>query len=304
MNSLHYIGFDVHKKAISFCAKTAAGEIVEEGSVLAQREVLRQWAAARPQPWRGALEATLFSAWIYDTLKPYGEQLEMAHPAKMKAISAGKKKSDTIDARTIADLVRCNLLPACYVAAALEPAIGGAACPRVGARTSQPRHAGRGPQTRRLSAGRRQKRPGLSTTHAVGRTNTKSCLRRKTFEASGDRPAVPRQLGDWAEEFRLPMLLTVCIEAGRSTLTHTSWTGLAPVSRKWMSGQAAALAATRDRTPFANLSAPLPLPVQTLSARRPPSPLDFYLSWMSPYFRVRRSLRRQYSESSGARLPR
>jgi hypothetical protein len=29
--------------------------------------------------------------------------------------SAGKKKSDTIDARTIADLVRCNLLPTCYV---------------------------------------------------------------------------------------------------------------------------------------------------------------------------------------------
>ena len=42
----------------------------------------------------------------------------MAHPAKMKAISAGKKKSDTIDARTIADLLRCNLLPACYVAPA------------------------------------------------------------------------------------------------------------------------------------------------------------------------------------------
>jgi len=40
----------------------------------------------------------------------------MAHPAKMKFISAGKKKSDTLDARTIADLVRCNLLPACYVA--------------------------------------------------------------------------------------------------------------------------------------------------------------------------------------------
>ncbi len=117
MNTLHYIGFDVHKKTISFCVKTAAGEIVEEGSLLAQRAVLRQWASARRQPWRGALEATLFSSWIYDTLKPYGEQLEMAHPAKMKAISAGKKKSDTLDARTIADLVRCDLLPACYVAA-------------------------------------------------------------------------------------------------------------------------------------------------------------------------------------------
>jgi transposase len=116
MNSPHYIGFDVHKKTISFCVKTAAGEILEEGVLAAQRPALQEWAVARSQPWRGALEATLFSGWIYDTLQPYSAQLEMAHPANIKAISAGKKKSDTIDARTIADLVRCNLLPACYVA--------------------------------------------------------------------------------------------------------------------------------------------------------------------------------------------
>ena len=79
------------------------------------------------------------------------------------------------------------------------------------------------------------------------------------------------------------MLLTVCIEAGRTTLTHTSWTGLG--SRKWMSGQAAALAANKDRrlfadsTPSSSLRGPAPP-----SARRPPSPLDFYLSWMSPCF--------------------
>lgn len=117
MNNLHYIGFDVHKKTISYCSKTAAGEILEEGTIASQRNALRTWAAAHRQPWRGAMEATLFSGWIYDTLKPYSAELEMAHPAKMKAISAGKKKSDRIDARTIADLLRCNLLPACYVAA-------------------------------------------------------------------------------------------------------------------------------------------------------------------------------------------
>src|SRR5436309_560204 len=91
INSPHYIGFDVHKKTISFCVKTAAGEIVEEGSLPAQRAELRQWASTRPHPWRGAMEATLFSAWIYDTLKPYGEQLEMAHPAKMKARSEERR---------------------------------------------------------------------------------------------------------------------------------------------------------------------------------------------------------------------
>ncbi len=70
MNVPHYIGFDVHKKTISYCVKTAAGEIVEEGRLRAQRGVLREWAGQRRQPWRGAMEATLFSAWIYDTLKP------------------------------------------------------------------------------------------------------------------------------------------------------------------------------------------------------------------------------------------
>ena len=105
MNAIHYIGFDVHKKTISFCVKTADGQIVEEGRLQAERTVLRRWAAGRKQAWHGAMEATLFSAWIYDTLKPYAQQLSMGHPAKMKAITAGKNKSDQIDARTIADLL-------------------------------------------------------------------------------------------------------------------------------------------------------------------------------------------------------
>ncbi len=115
MNATHYIGFDVHKKTISYCAKMADGLLMEEGKLAAERMVLRRWAEGRQQAWRGAMEATLFSAWIYDTLKPYAQQLDMGHPARMKAITSGKKKSDRIDARTIADLVRCNLLPACYV---------------------------------------------------------------------------------------------------------------------------------------------------------------------------------------------
>lgn len=116
MNVTHYIGFDVHKKSISLCVKTADGQIVEEGKLIAERSALRRWASQRAQPWRGAMEATLFSGWIYDTLKPYAAQLNMAHPAMMRAICAGKKKSDQIDARTIADMVRCDWLPVCYVA--------------------------------------------------------------------------------------------------------------------------------------------------------------------------------------------
>jgi hypothetical protein len=124
--------------------------------------------------------------------------------------------------------------------------------------------------------------PTLAKNARMGHPQWEWCTQRSL--KVGHRP-VPRQLGDWAEESRLPMLLTVCIEAGRKTLTHTSWTGLAPVSRKWMSGQAAALGALNDRWLFANLTASSPLREPSfLSARRPPSPLDFYLSWMSPAY--------------------
>lgn len=116
MNDFHYIGFDVHKKTISFCVKVADGRILEEGRLATRRAVLRSWAEQRTAPWHGAMEATMFSHWIYDTLLPYAAKLEMGHPLMMKAISAGKKKADRLDARKVADMIRCNLLPSCWVA--------------------------------------------------------------------------------------------------------------------------------------------------------------------------------------------
>jgi transposase len=116
MNINHYIGFDVHKKSISYCVKTADGVIAEEGKLRATHDALRKWAEKRREPWHGAMEATLFSGWIYDVLKPYAVALQMGHPAMMKAIGASKKKNDKLDARKTADLVRCNLLPVSYVA--------------------------------------------------------------------------------------------------------------------------------------------------------------------------------------------
>jgi hypothetical protein len=68
MNVNHYIGFDVHKKSVSFCVKGADGRIFEEGKLRATHQVLRQWAQERKEAWHGAMEATLFSGWIYDTL--------------------------------------------------------------------------------------------------------------------------------------------------------------------------------------------------------------------------------------------
>lgn len=111
----YYIGMDVHKKIIAYCIKTQMGDVVDAGTVAANRPALRQWITRLPHPWTGAMEATLFSGWIYDFLKPHAQELKVAHPQMLKAIGASKKKNDRIDAEKIADLLRCNLLPECHM---------------------------------------------------------------------------------------------------------------------------------------------------------------------------------------------
>src|SRR5689334_23026885 len=111
----YFVGLDVHKQVIAYCVKKGDGEIVSEGKIPATRTSLDQWVKTLPGPWSGGLEATLFSHWIFRHLQPHAAQLQMGHPARMKAISAGKKKSDKLDARMLADLLRANLWPACYV---------------------------------------------------------------------------------------------------------------------------------------------------------------------------------------------
>lgn len=116
MNNMHYIGLDIHKKTIAFCCKEVDGTIVEQGVIPATRQALLNWVKQRKQPWLAAMEATLFTGWIYDFLLPHCPELKVANPQMLKAITAAKKKNDRDDAGRIADLLRCNLLPECYMA--------------------------------------------------------------------------------------------------------------------------------------------------------------------------------------------
>lgn len=116
MNDYHYTGFDVHKKTIQFCTKLADGTLVAEGRIPATRAGLAAWLARQTQPWKGALEATMFSAWIYAVLAPHAVELKVAHSALLAAIAASKHASDRLDARTICDLLRANLIAGVWMA--------------------------------------------------------------------------------------------------------------------------------------------------------------------------------------------
>jgi transposase len=113
---MYYIGLDVHKKKISYCVKDGSGTVHSEGAVPATRVELDLWMKRLPQSWSAAMEATIFTAWVYDHLKPHAAALKVAHPLMLRAIAAAKKKNDRIDAKKICDCLRCDFLPECYMA--------------------------------------------------------------------------------------------------------------------------------------------------------------------------------------------
>src|SRR5215471_17981966 len=116
MESMYYIGLDVHKKMISYCVKDRTGRVHSEGRIPATRYDLDCWMKGLPQPWSAAMEATMFTGWIYDHLKPHAAELKVAHTLMLRAIAAAKKKSDRIDANKICDCLRCDFLPESYMA--------------------------------------------------------------------------------------------------------------------------------------------------------------------------------------------
>jgi len=116
MEPMYYIGLDVHKRKISYCVKDSSGKVFAEGLLPATRLDLDLWMKTLAQPWSAAMEANMFTGWIYDHLKPHAAALKVAHPLMLRAIAAAKRKNDRIDTNKICDCLRCDFLPECYMA--------------------------------------------------------------------------------------------------------------------------------------------------------------------------------------------
>ena len=94
-NNMYYIGLDVHKKTISYCIKDASGQSPPGRDDRGDTERAgRLGTGLLPEPRMIAMEATIFTGWIYDHLLPHAEKVKVAHPLMLRAIAAAKKKND------------------------------------------------------------------------------------------------------------------------------------------------------------------------------------------------------------------
>jgi hypothetical protein len=92
MTSMNFIGLEIHKKTISYCVKDAAGAVLAEGTISSTWQSLNDWIRTLHQLWTVAMEATMFTRWIYDHLLPHAAAVKVAHPLLLRAIAASKKK--------------------------------------------------------------------------------------------------------------------------------------------------------------------------------------------------------------------
>ena len=113
MDSIKYIGLDVHKDAIVIAVLNDNGKLVMESIIETKASTILQFI----QGLRGDLYLTFeegtWAAWLYDLLKPQVTKVVVCNPRKNALLKEGSK-SDKIDARKLAELLRGGHLRPVY----------------------------------------------------------------------------------------------------------------------------------------------------------------------------------------------
>jgi transposase len=113
MNS---VGIDLHRKRSHVAALDEHGRELLSRRIVNDPQTFLELLAGIEGESKIALEATYGWEWLADLLEEAGYELHLAHPLRTKAIASARVKTDAVDARTLAHLLRADLLPEAYIA--------------------------------------------------------------------------------------------------------------------------------------------------------------------------------------------
>ncbi len=113
MLNTKYIGMDIHKETISIAVMNAAGKVVMECVIETKANTVLQFIHGLRGDLHVTFEEGTWAAWLYDLLKPHVTEVLVCDPRKNALLKQGSK-SDKIDARKLAELLRLNHLKPVY----------------------------------------------------------------------------------------------------------------------------------------------------------------------------------------------
>ena len=115
-----YMGIDLHKRFMFATVIDEAGKEVERArvenkkcSILAYIEQIKKI----DEEISAVVEATSNSSKLYDELESELKSISLANPLKTKAIASARIKTDKIDSRILALLLRSDLIPKAHMPA-------------------------------------------------------------------------------------------------------------------------------------------------------------------------------------------
>src|SRR6266702_1161978 len=111
-----YVGIDVHRKRSQVAVVDQSGEVLVNRNVPNGVEPILRVIGGLPPGTAAAFEAAYGTSWLVELLEGYGFTPHLVHSLRCKAIASARLKNDKVDAATLAQLLRADLLPEAWIA--------------------------------------------------------------------------------------------------------------------------------------------------------------------------------------------
>jgi transposase len=112
---MNYVGVDYHKKYSVVTVVDEKGQVKKQVRINNSMESLASLFGEIEGPCSAVLEACRNWLVMHDMLEVFADEVKLAHPLRVKAIAHAKIKTDEIDSKVLADLLRADLIPEAHV---------------------------------------------------------------------------------------------------------------------------------------------------------------------------------------------
>jgi len=120
---MKYVGLDWAYRRAQWCALLPGGQVAGEGQIPADRDGLARLVLELGAEVKACLEMMSGALWVRDQLVACGWQVEVADARRVKTVAPLAAKTDKVDARLLAELSRCELVPALWLPSLDERAL-------------------------------------------------------------------------------------------------------------------------------------------------------------------------------------
>lgn len=111
---MYYVGVDLHKQSISLCVVELADrqrQVIERKRFRCDQELEMAEYFAQLGEYQLVVEATASYEWFVQLAEPTADRVVLAHPGHLRVIAQSKKKTDKLDAQTLAEFLALDQIP-------------------------------------------------------------------------------------------------------------------------------------------------------------------------------------------------